>query len=189
MRWDADVSHSGHGKMNVDHFTEAMMSDFVPTQEYLRETFLYDPTTGRLLRKKKQRGNAPAGSPAGWLQPNGYIRMCVKGQHYQSHRLVWMYFHGAMPDGVIDHVNGIKSDNRIENLRDVTQAQNAQNSLTLRKNNTTGYVGVSKNKGKFQANIWVDGKSKYLGRFHSAKDAHEAYLAAKNLYHDGAILQ
>lgn len=164
------------------------MLDFEISQKYLLDMFMYDPETGRLIRRKQQSKNAPAGEPSGWIQPNGYIRMCIKGKHYQAHRLVWLYHYGTMPEGVIDHINGVKDDNRIENLRVVSQKHNAQNTLTLRKNNTTGYVGVTKNKGKYQANIWVDGKSKYLGRFDCPKDAHSAYLNAKSTFHHGAIL-
>src|SRR5690554_6421992 len=97
------------------------MSDFDLSQKYLLDMFMYDPETGRLIRRKKQSNNAPAGKPSGWVQPNGYIRMCIKGKHYQAHRLVWFYHYGVMPDGGIDHINGVKDDNRIENLRVVSQ--------------------------------------------------------------------
>jgi hypothetical protein len=90
-----------------------------------------------------------AGDVAGTLHPTGYIHIRVDGKNYQEHRLAWLYVHGKFPDNCIDHINGIKDDNRISNLRDVTTQENTS-ALLARKNKAdsqpvgkTGVKGLS----------------------------------------------
>lgn len=149
-----------------------------PTQEYLKSIFCYDPETG-LLTFIRQRGGYPAGSVAGTKKQNGYIVVSVNRKLYRAHRLAWLYVHGVMPTGDIDHINGVRDDNRIANLRLATRTQNNANAKVA-SHNTSGYKGVSydKERNRYQAAIKHNGVRIALGRYLTAEDAHEAYCAA-----------
>lgn len=95
-----------------------------------------------------------------------------------------MYVYGRNPSDRLDHINGIKTDNRISNLRECTRSQNSANS-NLHSLNTSGLKGVTfhKKSKKWQSAVKVDGKSIYLGLFVSKYDAHNAYeKKAKELF-------
>jgi HNH endonuclease len=93
------------------------------------------------------------------------------------HCIAWLLHYGNWPQSEIDHINLIKIDNRICNLREATRQQNVWNS-PLRSDNTTGYKGVTATKsGKFEAGIKVNGKKKHLGTFDTELAAHAAYCA------------
>lgn len=142
----------------------------------LRDLIDYDPSTGIFIWKE---GPIRRGKRAGSLQPHGYRRIHVGYVRIWEHRLAWAFVHGAYPDGLIDHINGDRSDNRIENLRQATAETNAANSKT-RSDNTSGYKGVSWNRRaqKWQVFIGGSGGRVYLGLFSNPKAAHEAYLMA-----------
>lgn len=110
---------------------------------------------------------------------HGYFQASVFGKKYLAHRIVWMWVFGRWPENQIDHINRDKCDNRIVNLRDVTQQQNLQNQA-IQKNNTSGHLGVSwyKKRQKWQVHITVNSKQKYLGTFESIEDAIAARAAA-----------
>lgn len=158
------------------------------TQQTLKSVLAYDAETG-LFRYLSNRGRqAKKGSIAGYNHEQGYVRIKIKGVQYYAHRLAWLYVYGEFPQKLLDHINGVTSDNRIANLRLATQAQNMGNS---RKpiNNTTGFKGVCfhKQTGKFVAHISMNNKLKSLGYFKTAEDAHKAYVeAAKRLHGDFA---
>jgi HNH endonuclease len=146
------------------------------TQERLKQLVEYDPDTGAL----RNRAN---GRSIGWRHSGGY-RQCMMGRKKCFvHRLAWLYVHGVIPVEQIDHINGNRSDNRICNLRIATQKQNSAN-MKIRSSNKVGLKGVSRiNRSKpFFASIHVDGKTKYLGIFATAEEAHEVYLAAAKMY-------
>lgn len=131
------------------------------------------------------RAGQIAGSPKG----DGYIRICVDQRDYKAHRLAWLFMTGEWPAGDIDHINGNREDNRWANLRVVTCAMNAQNRRKAHSNNkSTGVLGVSKDRGRFMASIFVDGKSRKLGRFLTVEEAEAAYLNAKRKHHPGCTL-
>jgi hypothetical protein len=113
---------------------------------------------------------------------NGYLSIGLKGRIYYAHRLAWLYVHGEWPVDFIDHINGIRSDNRILNLRECSAAQNSQN--LAKQYNKTRLTGVVPWKKRFQAKICVDYKRINLGSFKTAEEAHAAYLAAKAKYHN-----
>ena len=141
------------------------MTDEILTQSRLHELFNYDGKN--LIWKVRRKGTKGIGSIAGCIDwPKGYRRVHVDGVLYLAHRLVWLYHNGQFPTDQIDHINGIKDDNRIENLRSVDNQTNNRNKARA-KNNTSGITGISWSEGrrKWEAKITIDGKSVFLGRF------------------------
>ena len=155
------------------------------TQARLKELLAYDPLTGVFTRLKKTNRNKVIGSEAGSVNAEGYVLIGVDGARYMAHRLAWLYVFGSLPTKLIDHINHDKSDNRIENLREVTQSENLQNQVSPRKTTKSGFLGVSwdgANK-KWMAVIKTNRKLKNLGRFDTPEQAHQKYLAAKRELH------
>lgn len=153
------------------------------TAQRLRELLHYDSETGLFTR-------AATGKPAGCVAPTGYISISVDGKDYLGHRLAWLYVHGEWPKQMIDHVNGVRNDNIFTNLRDVSSRVNGQNQRKPAARNGSGYLGVSwaEDRGKWTAQINIDGRVTKLGRFTSPEDAHAAYLAAKRKHHEGCTI-
>ena len=154
------------------------------TAARLREVLHYDPGTG-VFRWRKHLSNRTKGSrKAGSAHSKGYRRIRIEGRLYFSHRLAWMYVHGRWPVHLIDHINGIRSDNRIVNLREATPDQNESNRGANR-NNPTGFKGVHRDKrdGRYYASIMANGVTRRLGGFSSAEAAHNAYIAAAKELH------
>lgn len=151
-------------------------------QEYLKSILNYDPENG-LFRWKKQRSGIRIGDVAGCIQKYGYRRIKIDGKLYLASRLAWLYYHGEFPQHEVDHINHIRDDNRILNLREVTHQENNKNK-SMQCDNTSGTTGVYWNKRdkKWVAHIQIDGKSIYLGRFSSKSDAVEARKQAEIKY-------
>lgn len=149
------------------------------TAEEIRARLDYDPETGVFTYKYAVARCIKVGFVAGAIDTSGHRQIKVFGRGYSAHRLAWLYVHGEWPALHIDHINGVKDDNRIANLRLATRSQNLHNRKNLR-NNTSGYKGVSWNRTlkKYQAYIGCNGKIKHLGFFEKAKDAHDAYCVA-----------
>lgn len=97
------------------------------TQARLKEILHYDPDTGIFTRRLDRGPNAPKDSVAGTPDKNGYIVIKVDFTQYKAHRLAWLYIYGVWPNNQIDHINHIVDDNRIVNLRDVTNSENQAN--------------------------------------------------------------
>lgn len=144
--------------------------------ERLRELLAYNHDTG-VFTWRVRRGPSRAGSVAGSKQSNGYLHIMIDGRDYKAHRLAWLHVHGSWPVEHIDHINGDPADNRLANLRDATQSQNMKNSR-LQLHNTSGFKGVSRNRGRWIAHIRHEGRLINLGRFDTAEAAHAAYVAA-----------
>jgi hypothetical protein len=157
------------------------MSDF--DFNLLKDSFRYDAESGFLTRVSN---NKIVNSKDAY----GYIQVGYMKKMYKAHRLIWAIVYGKFPIGHIDHINGIRFDNRLTNLRSVTHQQNIHNQKNPNKKNKSGYLGVCWNKKakKWQAEIQVNNKNKYLGVFESLIDAHNAYISAKQIYHSGFIL-
>ncbi len=153
------------------------------TQTELKRLFKYDQLTGDFTRLVSV-GYSKAGSVAGsFIKATGYHTIKIAGKSYQAHRLVWLYMVGKWPTNSIDHINGIKTDNRFSNLRDVSHQENHKNQRT-HSNNTSGFTGVFWHKGanKWGAQIRVSGKGLYLGLFEELEDAITARKAANLKY-------
>lgn len=156
------------------------------TLDRLRELLDYDPATGVFTWKAKHvsRSNRmKIGQPAGCLGVQGYIVVGVAGHTYRAHRLAWFYVHGEWPRRVIDHRNGNRADNRIENLRDVSVTDNNRNVHAARVTSTSGLLGAYKSGKRWMAQLRVDGRQKHLGTFDTPQEAHERYLAEKQIAH------
>jgi hypothetical protein len=156
------------------------------TQEKIKELLDYNPETGIFIWKSKTSKYSPikVGSIAGYLKSSGYRIIEIYNKAFREHRLAWLYVYGVFPSDQIDHINGIRDDNRISNLREATNKENSFNKKPS-KNNTSGYKGVSWNKknNKWVSQIRVDKKSIYLGLYDSLEDAAIAYQAAAIRYH------
>lgn len=111
------------------------------TQERVRELFDYDELTGDLIRIAKKKGSKGVGSIAGCLGKRGYCYVAIDGKSYRTHRIIWLWHYGYTPENNLDHINRVKTDNRIENLREVNQSENLRNTV-IRSDNKTGVKGV-----------------------------------------------
>lgn len=153
------------------------------TQSRLKEVLLYNPDTG-FFTWIKRTGNRAAGSLAGTPRANEYIQIRVDKKIYLAHRLAWLYVHGVFPPDQLDHINRIRTDNRISNLRLATQAENKQNFSKSRRNKS-GIIGVSwcKQSRKWHARICINGRKTDLGRYDSIEKAAAARAEAKARYH------
>lgn len=159
------------------------------TQERLKEIYAYTSETGVFIRRVSVGGNR-AGEQAGSIASNGYRIIGIDGHYFRAHRLAWLYAHGVMPDGQIDHINGCRADNRIMNLRVVTHAENQHNVWHPKANSTTGLQGVSRcaRSGKWRAGIVVSNRKIWIGRFDTPELAHAAYIQAKAEMHPSALI-
>lgn len=146
----------------------------------LKKLLNYNPETGE-FRWAIARQRITKGSVAGTAHIEGYVQLWLNGKAYLAHRLAWLYVHGYEPTE-IDHINRIRNDNRIVNLREVSRTENNLNA-SIRKDNTSGYKGVSWNKtrNKWQAYIKIKGKKKSLGYHHTAEEAHIARVNYEKL--------
>jgi hypothetical protein len=152
------------------------------TAQVLRELIAYDPVTGLLEWRPRERkwfktqsycdrwNNRYAGQPA-FCTPcsTGYLRGRLFDTEYLTHRVAWLYMTGNWPKEV-DHINHIKSDNRWENLRNVSLLENRRNQ-SLQSRNTSGVTGVTRSRSKWQAMIMTSEGRVYLGRFEKKEDA------------------
>lgn len=138
-----------------------------PTKEEIEKHVIYDPTTGVFTRTKIDRRGSKEGI-AGGINSNGYIKISINNIGYYAHRLAWIVTYGYNPDMKLDHINRIRTDNRIVNLREVTDKENALNK-SLRVDNKSGLIGVYWHKA---SNKWmVEVGRKYLGLYDSLLEA------------------
>lgn len=147
------------------------------TAERLREILTYDADTGVFRYRRNRGGGKCKGEVAGFISRNGYRLIALEGREYGAHRLAWLYVQGSWPKSHLDHINRVRYDDRIENLREATPSQNMANK-TKQANNTSGLKGVTwcKRYQKWQAQIQCDQRPKFLGYFKTAAAAHAAYI-------------
>ena len=166
------------------------MSDSV-TADRLRELLAYDAKTGQFFRLTDGGRGVKAGEVAGCIQKSsGYRYISLDGKRMLAHRLAWLHFFGEWPKRQIDHINGVRDDNSIGNLRDVSISVNQQNRRKASANNLAGFLGVRVHKrtGRYTAAIRVDGPARHIGYFSTAEEAHSAYIQAKREYHEGCTI-
>jgi hypothetical protein len=155
------------------------------TQTELKEILNYNPDTGIFSWNICKRG-VKKDSIAGSITPFGYSAIRINGKSYQAHRLAWLYTHGSFPNDHIDHIDHNKLNNRLNNLRCASCSENLQNQIKAHYCNKTGLLGAYKIKDYdlFTSKIMINRKSKHLGCFKTAMEAHEAYIEAKRKIHD-----
>ena len=149
------------------------------TQERVKELFDYDPETGVFISIKRSGPNSKLNKRAGGFHiSTGYRRIAIDGKRYPEHHIVWLLCYGALPSE-IDHINGVRDDNRAINLREVCRKENTKNQK-IRSTNKTGIMGVYylKHKGKWCAQI---GES-YLGIYEVLLEAVSARKSAEIKY-------
>jgi hypothetical protein len=168
----------------------------VITAGYVRKLLDYDPETGEFMWRHRPvetflDGRYPAerecarwnsrfaGTIAGSILRDGYLKIKINGKPYSAHRLVWLWMTGEWPINQIDHIDCIRSNNRWTNLRAATHAQNMANRL-IQRNNTSGYKGVwfDKRDRKWRVQIGAEGRRRYLGSYAARNDAAAIYSAA-----------
>ena len=144
------------------------------TQTYLHEILEY---RDGILYWKVDRRKTKVGSKAGRTKSNGYGEVRIDGKLHGTHRLIFMMFHGFMPK-IIDHIDCNPLNNKINNLREATQAQNMLNTFRP-KNNTSGFKGVylDKKSGNWIAQCVVNGRKSYLGAFADIHDAARSVIS------------
>lgn len=152
------------------------------TQEELKSILHYEPETGIFTRLVESGGRNP-GSVAGWKTERGYIRVSFNKKHIMAHRLAWLYVHGVMPSKQIDHINNIRDDNRIANLREATCTENQRNQK-IKSNSNSGLKGAcfDKKRMRWYSRITIAGKQIHLGTYETKEQAHSAYNLAAYLY-------
>lgn len=161
------------------------------SHERLLDVLFYDKETGLFTWKVKAAKNTVIGEIAGsWRteKQNRPIRIRVDGVSYRAHRLAWFYENKEFPSSLIDHINGDCHDNRIANLREADQSLNQQNQRRNHRDNSSGFLGVSKINDVYRASIYSNKKSNFLGFFKTPEDAHSAYVNAKRILHEGNTL-
>lgn len=154
------------------------------TAEQLREVLDYDADTGIFTWKKLRPGGLEPGMAAGSPDNRGYMRISVLNRRYKAHRLAWLYVYGEWPPDCVDHINGVKGDNRIINLRLASRSQNNANRPAY-SNNASGIKGVywEPRRKRWSAQITLNGKKELLGLFREKHAAADAYMeAAKRLF-------
>lgn len=140
--------------------------------EYVSSLYRYDPDTGFIYNQRGERRGGKSG---------GYIMIWLDGRNYYAHRIAWLLTHKRWPSCHIDHVNGDRSDNRLQNLRDATRQQNMQNRRRF-NNNKLGVKGVIKTHGRYRAQLWRDGRFVLSKTFATIEEAAAAYRHASLEY-------
>lgn len=154
------------------------------SQEYLKQLLDFDQESGIFTWLVNRAGRAQCGVVAGTAHTAGYVQIRINKRHYFAHRLAWLYVYGMLPEKQIDHINGVRNDNRICNLREADDACQQQNRC-LHKRNTSGYPGVTWSKRflRWRAYVKVNYKQHYLGMYKTKEEAYSAYLEGKARLH------
>jgi hypothetical protein len=151
------------------------------TKDYLNQLFRYE--NGKLFWQIKIAKKTIIGEEVGSLTKGGYLSVVVNKKAYRLHRLIFLHQKGYLPK-ILDHINGIKTDNRIENLRPASFEQNTQNAK-IRKDNTSGSKGVRwhKHAKKWAVRVKANKKIFHFGYFKDFELADLVAQEARNKYH------
>lgn len=159
------------------------------SRELLQQALAYDPDSGVFTWTSAAWHKRNRGAIAGSKKQNGYIEIQFQGKMLKAHRIAWLLCYGELaPDAQIDHIDGDRSNNRLINLRLVNHSTNQQNKHWARTDSATGLLGVSKNGRGWRAEILVEGKKMNLGTYATPALAHQAYVTAKRVYHEGCTI-
>jgi len=185
---ELDQTIDARDKFELDNptYTDDKL-DIELTQASIKDFMNYDALTGlctyakdyRAFHKKNSR---KAGDIIGRIDYYGYVIASFYGKQYRLHRLIMLWLNGSLPDEV-DHINGVRSDNRLCNIRNVNSIDNARNH-ELAVNNKSGITGVHfcSKVGKWRAGIRYNGKDIFLGQYYIIEEAANARRAAEVEY-------
>lgn len=150
----------------------------------MKDVLDYNSETGEFKYLKANCNNVKVGNIAGTLRKDGYVYIRANGKSYLAHRLAWYFAYGVMPSKMIDHINGVRNDNRICNLREATPSQNGYN-MKMRNSNTSGVKGVHfhKPRRKWRAQCCLNNKNYHLGYFEKIEDAAAAVAIFRETNH------
>lgn len=151
------------------------------TLEEFNEWYWYDSTTGLIFYRKKRTNSNRLDKPAGTINNCGYWILKFNSKMYTHHRLAWFIHKGEWPCHGIDHINGDRADNRIDNLRDVPRFVNMSNQYKHRSGKLVG-CSFDKRRAQWKAKITINKKEMWLGYHPTEAAAHSAYVQAHNKY-------
>lgn len=154
------------------------------TAAEIAEWLRYEPDTGDFFWRRPIRNQRAVGAKAGSIDSNGYFRIMVRGVRYKAHRLAWLLMTEVWPTGEIDHINGVKSDNRFCNLREATPSQQRANCPVRRNSRSqTKNVYFRPKDGKWIVRMRVNGKWNFFGSYANKEEAaHVAHLKEVEIY-------
>lgn len=161
------------------------------THSKLLETLSYNKDTGIFTWVRPAFNKTQyIGKQAGSIGKENYLFIKIDSKRYSASRLAWFYVTGQWPEGVIDHIDHNVQNNAIDNLRDITIAENCQNQIKHHKDSSTKYLGIRKDIGKrtYNARIQTNGKRISLGHFYTKEDAYNAYINAKRCLHNSCTI-
>ena len=164
------------------------MTPKTPTQARIKELLHYNESTGDLMWKNRMSPRVPAGAIAGCITKDGYRSTKIDQYWIYTHRVIWIYVYGSLPPEYIDHIDGDRLNNKLSNLRAVTNEQNQHNQRPTGRKSESGILGVTINRkeNRWQSSIRASGVLCYLGLFETIEEAQKAYKQAKKLLHPTA---
>lgn len=159
--------------------------NYVLTAEKAREVLRYDGDSGKLYWRVPTGIRVKVGDEAGYLTKKGYRRLQIGDKSYASHRIVWLMEYGEYPRAQIDHINEDKSDNRLCNLREATNAENVVPRRRVRADNTSGHSGVTyvARDKRWVAQINIGGVQRVVGRFPDRESAVLCRVEAEKIHY------
>lgn len=155
------------------------------SRESLKELLDYNPDTGIFKWRIDVARNIFSGQIAGSKNNQGYIIIGIKGKRFGAHRLAWLYVYGNFPD-IIDHIDQVRDNNRISNLREADYSLSNQNRTIY---NPLGYIGIRFRNDFFEANIRINGRITRIGKYDTAEEASQAYQEALREYIDARTIE
>lgn len=165
------------------------MACSIITAAQLREVLNYNPDAGVFTWRTSTGQRSKPGNVAGTLHHEGYIRIGVLGAYYAAHRLAWLYMTGEWPASVTDHIDGVRSNNRFQNLRSVNHKTNSENQRPHGRGSISGILGVySAPGGRWIARIRSGKTLTNLGTYSTIPAASAAYIEAKRRLHVGCTI-
>lgn len=154
----------------------------------IKKLLKYSKKTGQFTWKVKRSNKVKAGDVAGTIDHEGYVKIRIFEKEYRAARLAWLFVNKNWPKYNVDHINGIKTDNRIENLRDVSQRENCQNRNYHRNGKLVGAIKKRSKKYPFTSIVYLKKQLINLGNFKTKEEANKVYLEKiKELKNDGIL--